>query len=114
MRIIKFRAWDKEKGKIVYEIEFNKIPNGINHAIKICDILGLELMQFTGLKDKNKKEIYEGDIVESTDKTARYEIVFLEGSYMARSIKLKDYYDDISMFHKVIGNIYENPELINK
>jgi len=127
MRTIKFRAWDEEIKTMfaneTIEIDLvnnsveaftgvdNKLPNGdTNHGyvcLKISD-----LMQFTGLKDMNGKEIYEGDIVAIQTSIGRKPIptrVFWEhGSW------------NISSMHRyghlmeVLGNIYENPELLEK
>lgn len=110
MREIKFRAWQvvREKGAMKY----NLIP-GDNYE----DRFGGELMQFTGLTDKNGKEIYEGDIVKIKDgsQEGNYEVCWQQeysrfgvrglSSYLP---KLVDAYDGF----EVIGNIYENPELL--
>ena len=116
MREIKFRAW--------YE-KFNKmyIVKGIDFQSEIAyfdknnyrSIYDVELMQYTGLKDEYGDEIYEGDIV--TLHNSRYKVIFdNEG---ARFV-LKDWFFEIGIPFKnnnnkemeVIGNIYENPELM--
>ena len=75
----------------------------------------LHELQYTGLKDKNLDEIYEGDIVELFDVTMRGfmygenivgEVVFFDACFVV------DRYDLRSYDCKVIGNIYENPELL--
>ncbi|MDA1478437.1 YopX family protein [Bacillus changyiensis] len=78
---------------------------------------------YTGLKDKNFHEIYEGDIL-STDLTRPYLIVeFRNGAFMVQCHDGdEDYYDYILpvlrnssesiKYHEVIGNIYENPDLL--
>lgn len=80
-----------------------------------------QLMQFTGLLDKNEKEIYEGDIIDISE-VGRAEVVFQAGAFMARWIDDPEAMLDCVGFrckngHKwtsqIIGNIYENPELIN-
>lgn len=135
MREIKFRAWDK-KDKVmreVYGIQFPKISNHGNRqntiiemhcsdyegqkAIILSDFTDsvdrVELMQFTGLIDKNKKEIYEGDIIQKENKN--YIVTWDDGSFgIFRNGDWADYLLGHCGSSEVIGNIYENPELLNK
>ena len=119
MREIKFRAWD---GK---ELSYSHKDLG-NWFLEHDDMK--ELMQFTGLKDKNGKEIYEGDIlkfnlyytivrngiVDISDNedygSNRISGFYLE-TYEGRYVHMDSYYLDDT---EVIGNIYENPELLKK
>lgn len=74
-----------------------------------------EVMQFTGLKDKNGKEIYEGDIVRLEQwEPEIYEVVFNRGGFCFRHSDTDVFYHDAKYIEKgeVIGNIYENPELL--
>ena len=73
-------------------------------------------MQYTGLKDKNDKEVYEGDIVKCFVSVQRKEpeefvgsVKFVDGSFMCRYYLGQHYKES-----EVIGNIYENPELLNE
>ena len=116
MREIKFRAWDKEKKRWYHtELEFKGFSL-FGECMLVCpprikDLSNLEVTQFTGLKDKNGKEIYEGDIVEYTmhRKVQVIEEVFIDGEM---GYELGIGYNFDYQKGKIIGNIYENPELL--
>ena len=148
MREIKFRVFDKKIGKIfkahdlrftaeeaIYEVCHDTIRDDGGKHWEFTDFKEVVLMQYTGLKDKNGKEIYEGDILEYVsymrDENKRKEIVEFDekcgGWYVHKQAdtlsdvlfkqhneewQLKQNYKP-SIKHKVrvIGNIYENPEL---
>ena len=111
MRPIKFRAWDKENEVMVY-------PKGILFDGRVvnfsCGILepfeGCELMQYTGLKDKNGTEIYEGDIVDVVNGITV--VTYDDGCFRAK-LNGSNYRLSGWKSVEVIGNIYENPELLD-
>ena len=128
-REIKFRCWDKRLNKMykVLSIKFDE-PQWIYCEDSRFDHFSLkpdelEIMQFTGLKDKNGKEIYEEDIVVwSCFDGERYRVIYdrwgipaLAGVFNCEAYDFKE----LDMCHnatsnkcEVIGNIYENPELL--
>jgi len=118
MREIKFRAWSDKNMHVVKTIHFSQTDGeidgvGLAYRGAYFPIGMVNLMQFTGLKDKNGKEIYEGDIVRQrefipNDHTITAEIVFSEGCFI-----LNGWEQFICPNQcEVIGNIYENPELL--
>ncbi len=121
MRPIKFRSWDKEKKVIIYDNsqETGEIYNlligaDINNTVRKIGHYYKTLMQFTGLLDKNGKEIYEGDILR-TDFDFVAEVVFGQGFFYIETkedvecVALCEWCDHMS---EVIGNIHESPELL--
>jgi len=131
MRTIKFRAWDKERIRMLTG------NNGL-YMYLCCGVIGWNfgydyndigsydkqdrfiLMQFTGLLDKNGKEIYEGDIIDlfqfyRPHNFKRYQsIIFINGAFIAEKSSFgwegENLIDPTAC--SVIGNIYENPELL--
>ena len=129
MREIKFRAWDKEVGRWRGLWIFRGGHTAEQRHYDEPEILDLtnrwqfcELMQYTGLKDKNGVEVYEGDILIvrlPNGQTHPVYVDYLEdwGAFIVR-LKLRNWddyapYDFTKTDHReVIGNIYENPELL--
>jgi len=124
MREIKFRAWDKKENKM-YPVVVLNIGFGRKDIDEIADppemVVGTEcttavLMQYTGLKDKNGKEIYEGDVVSfGWGDSERGQVLFSpKVGYYVLTKNLGTMYFQHEEQYKIIGNIYENPELIKE
>ena len=139
-RTIKFRAWNKsshemsevvalsstyvtlspidndDEGNNNYELEHTLCEDG-------SGIVQAIVLQFAGVSDKNGKEIYEGDIVKIEDYGVA-KITFVDGSFMCEWIDDEAYSMELSQIiwkqrlyiknlFEVVGNIYENPELLS-
>lgn len=161
MRPIKYRAWDEKTKKIravnsiafhyeddAFDFDKSRLPKVVNlwgtqiigedapkSVILNREAKDVVLMQFTGLLDKNGKEIYEGDVVLDREwlKYGNREVRFGEqwidasdyeqysvgtiGFYLTNYLGNKDEYEGLnssdSPHLEVIGNIYSNPELLN-
>ncbi len=124
--MLKFRAWDKDKKvmSIIDEIDFNSGYILISTGYKSFD--EVKLLQYTGLKDKNNTEIYDGDIAEFKyphDKRFK-EIGVITHSAEKACFVIKMIRDTIQEFElyrgvansylKVIGNKFDNPELLEE
>ena len=112
MREIKFRAWDTVNQRF-FELIETRVAE-MTHSYKD----GVIYSQYTGLKDKNGKEIYEGDIVKARSKYVNvvYEVYWEEHGCQFRCCANHDRQFDKThpMFwaDEVIGTIWENPELL--
>lgn len=143
MREIKFRAWDKENKRMcsvgwlrwnpdftfrqaqcIFSVDGGGVFDDVDELL--VDGENIQLMQFTGLRDKNGKEIYEGDIfaipICATDDVVykyyniEYEVRWTKGHWEIHTevdgrTELLEHYNKQGT---VIGNIYETPELIEK
>ena len=109
MREIKFRAWDKKQQKFVDD---KQIKKNFNQYYKQPNSV---IMQFTGLKDENGIEIYEGDILECYDSltgsTFTGVVKFANGSFMVDSVSIT-HYRWVDYVREIIGNIHETPEIL--
>lgn len=124
--IPRYRAWLKEDKEMVdveeinfFNGEFDFIGDAITWMCKSDDCV---LMQSTGLRDKNGKEIFEGDIlnIETDEENVRVEVswdskhalfVFESKKYNEKEA-LGELFEDNSYPFKIIGNIHTNPELL--
>jgi|SRR5690625_5002446 len=131
MREIKFRAWDKleqcfiniksfgffEDGEIWYVQATDENENDIDPPY-FLDEDRLEIIQFTGIYDKNGNEIYEGDILKhpignNAEITYIDDLAAFVASYKIIGKNEMDYLDsEIMKMCEVIGNIYEHPHLL--
>jgi hypothetical protein len=126
MREIRFRAWDKQRkeylsgGEVFLAIQPGKHPRNIVYLdnIKDPDMFKdrFDLEQFTGLRDKGGREIYEGDIAKDPDgkthvvKWQCYSAAWEFYGKLGSSLFVMRYPD---MF-EIIGNVHDNPELLNE
>ena len=124
-RVIKFRAWDENLKMMDNDFFIYADGNLFERASKSYDTpnteieqaYSLKLMQFTGINDINGVEVFEGDLVEC-NRSRIAQVKFLHGRF---SVTIKSVYANrdmetlpISSFEtlRVIGNIYQNPELL--
>lgn len=122
-REIKFRAWvkkEKEMTKVLgLETRDYATLNVLYNDNSKCTlgIFAVEIMQYTGLKDKNGKEIYEGDIVilNDAEEENRCVVKYKYGSYILVDGDLRESLSNVEdRFLEVVGNIYENKNLLEK
>ena len=119
-REIKFRVWDKKNKKIDKHygewLHMNPVDGQLYEDVdgeggfkKIDDVV---LMQYTGIKDKNGKEIYEGDIIRPNSSTySRGIVIFSGGRWNCDSRDM--YHMILNAGCRVVGNIYESSEVSN-
>lgn len=115
MREIRFRIWDKNNfiNKMIYsKVEWFDDMLAFRFDNFDSDVEDLVVMQYTGLKDKNEVEIYEGDIHKDAEHML-WEVIFDKGMYKLENIHIpgrRFICEDVV----IIGNIFENPELLKE
>ena len=133
-REIRFRAWDKNRKRMirdVWSLPLSELAGG--HGSEPEELMGddgqrtnwYELMQYTGFKDKNGKEIYEGDILDCMEILSstpvggeteyyRCQVMFSEvhGGFMFEENEDSAHWFQSFDEVEIIGNIHENPELL--
>lgn len=133
MKEIKVRAWDTKFQKMYYshgdgdecqrvqlfhgnwEVD-TMFPSGDDAGTIPCDGEHAVLMEYTGLKDKNGKEIYEGDIL-ALDGDVVAPVTFMDGAFQLiadSSQGRSPFIQERAKRYEIIGNIYENPDLLKE
>ena len=134
--MIKFRAWDKENKRYLYNVQdaydplsgHVKYENGEYVKYENCcfgDCLydkRYDVEQFTGLKDVNGKDIYEGDIIKSRPNNLTFELpkvgvvtrsrIDLKWCYESGNLEYNIWASGKYRTYEVIGNVHTNPELL--
>ena len=127
-RDIKFRAWVKDRKAIFEVVLINYVTKKVTYLFeRVGHLLNIrhekfndiELMQYSGLTDMMEKEIYEGDILFESFGERYYKVVFENGSFRAEfegdfEEHSFDLIDVVAQGCKIVGNIYENPELLSE
>ena len=128
MREIKFRAWVKDRKAIFEVILIDYVSKKVTYIVERTGHLlnirhdkfnDVELMQYTGIKDKDNKKIYEGDILFESFGEKYYKVIFENGGFRAEFEGDFDEYsfdliDVVAQGCEIVGNIYENSELIKE
>ena len=118
MKEVKYRAWDTEKEKMAEVISINLSDGEVRMEDEECRVWSApapyvcRLMQYIGHKDKYGKEIYEGDIVKLFEYKVLDSIILPEEIVIINDIRVGCDTLIPSQYMEVIGNIYENPELL--
>lgn len=113
-RILKFRAWHDGAKQMLLEDNPGNIFRWKNEGQPV------EIMQYTGLKDSKGVEIYEGDVLRSSNWACDCEVRWKDGGFVnmqgetcyTLGADIARHLENYEMDIAVIGNIYDNPELL--
>lgn len=118
MRDVKYRAWEKTLKEIIAVTSIDFIERMINKGGAWRTFDEVEITQYTGLKDKNDVEIYVGDIIEANSSGTMLGNKFYDGFQgydrrkVVKDIRKIDFWNYTQKI-TVVGNVFENPELID-
>lgn len=130
MKATKIRVWVKESKKMYYPTQFAIINNALSawiqdpHGYDVLMIDGenAEFMHYTGLDTQYKTKIYEGDVlgkyIDDIENARKIKVEFRKGAFIGIENERVGDTGDLQQYvvagFEVIGNIYQNPELLNK
>lgn len=124
MREIKFRMFQKVEKTMVPHEQILSDEWTVEELLVGESDFWSDPMQYTGLKDKSGKEVYEGDVIKMVEtyvqddkpvqENVYHEVLFACGGFMAGGMFLDDYWNLSGYMFEVVGNRFENPELIEK
>lgn len=120
MREHKYRAWDKKQKKWLGPNLHMSVTDGclwwqFGYGCEILSVEereNIELVEDTGLKDENGKEIYEGDILRIFDRNYEVKIIETDSKMYIEYGYPDEHNGPCNFWSEIIGNIYENPELM--
>ena len=124
MKEFKMKAWLKKEKKMVaiigidfnYEyIRYTEDGNLFNENYKTAAFKDIELLQFSGAKDKAGQELYEADVIKFNDGIDDiYGLIFYDdedGTYRVSYENITEHLSDLEGDFEIVGNIFENPDL---
>lgn len=117
-KTLKFKAWDKTDKKIedVFMIDFQFEEAELRYTTRPFE--DIVLLEYTGILDKNGKEIYENDLIKSNKSGKIYKVVWNVSSLAFEIHNIKNQHESMLFInclfnsYKVIGNVFENYEVI--
>lgn len=115
MKVLKFRIWaDTDNGTEMLYLDKGEFDNGIWFEAPIHVDKHHNVMQFIGCVDKNKKEVYEGDIVLLPNNSKVHIVDFHQSGFVLKSVDGHIVvYNIRPKYIEVVGNIYENAEMLS-
>jgi uncharacterized phage protein (TIGR01671 family) len=115
----KFKAWDLDRNKMIHEALILSNEGIMRRFDLINNAKNVVWLQYIGLKDKNGNPIYRGDIFNVDNGSILYQVIYFDCSFIGSKIQKTESNNLLGLDHylcrtsiKVIGNIYENQNLL--